>query len=107
MPVIEIVSPEAHVDVKPVEVTKSPQKSREELENLSVNDVTDSLLDSVEHNHMSPRELEGSPKGSNVHGTHSSPLGSEDLRPTGMEQTSQIPREVLENPKVDEISEPF
>jgi hypothetical protein len=33
----------------------------------------------VEHNHLSPRELGKSPKESNVRGTHSSPLGREDV----------------------------
>ena len=77
------------------------------LENPSVTEVTESLMDSVEHNHMSPRELVESLKGSNVHGTHSSPIGCEDIRPNGVEQTNQTLREVLENPTIDEVSEPL
>jgi len=107
MQVLEPISPVAHVDVQPVEVTKLHQKSREVWENPSVTTVTESLLDGVEHNHKSPWELGESPKDSNVHGTHSSPLGREDIRSTGVAKKSQIPREVLENPTVDEISEPL
>jgi len=58
MPVLEDVSLVAHDDVQSVEVGMSHQKPREELENPTVNIVTSSLLDSVEHNHGNPRELE-------------------------------------------------
>jgi hypothetical protein len=53
---------------------------------------------------MSPRELGRSPKESNVRVTHSSPLGREDIRPDGVEQTTQTS---LEIPVTDEVSEPL
>lgn len=85
MSVIEPVSHEAHDDVQPVEVRTLIQKPREELENPLVTADTESLLDSVKHTHMNPRELVESPKESNVRVTHSSPPGREDLRPNGVE----------------------
>jgi len=105
MPVLEPVSLVAHDDVQNVEVTMLNQKSREVLKNPSVTELTDSLLENVEYNHMSPRELVESPKDSNVHDTHSSPLGCEDIRPIGVEQTNQTSREGLEIPVVDGVSE--
>ena len=48
-------------------------------ENPKVTDVTNSLLDSVQHNHVTPRELVESPNGAIEHVTHSSPLGREDI----------------------------
>jgi len=70
-------------------------------------DVTNSLLDSLKHNHVSPRELVESPKGSIERVTYSSPLGREDMRHVGVEQTTQTSREELEIPTVDDISEPL
>lgn len=84
MPVLELVSPVAHDDVKPVEVRKLHRTSREVLDNPLVTVATKSLLDSVKHNHMSPRELVESPKVSNERETHSSPLGRENIRPNGV-----------------------
>ena len=108
MPVLEkVVSPVAHVDVEPVEVGRSHQTSREVLENPTVTAVTNSLLYSVKHNHVSPRELVESPNGSIECATHSSPLGHEDIRPGGVEQTNQTSREELEIPTIDDISEPL
>jgi len=107
MPMLELVSPVAHDDVQNVEVTTLTQTSREVLENSSVTENTDLLLDSVEHNHMTLQELGESPKVSNVHGTHSSPLGREDIRPNGVGLTIQTPREGLEIPVVDEGLEPL
>jgi len=104
MPVLELVSPKMHVDVRPVEVTTLIQKSREVWENPLVTTDTESLLDSVEHNHMSPRELGKSPKESNVSGTHSSPLGREDLRPNRVEQNTQMS---LVIPATDDVSKPL
>ena len=99
--------PFSHDDVQPIEVGMSHQKPREELENPTVNVVTSSLLDSVEHNHGNPRELEESPKGPNEHVTHSSLLGREDVRPDGAVPIIQTSREELENPTVDDVSVPF
>jgi hypothetical protein len=103
----EVVSLVAHDDVQPVEVGRSYQTSREVLENPKMTDVTNPLLDSVDHNLVSPTELVESPKGSNERHTHSSPLGREDIRPNGVAQTNQTSREVLENPKVYDFSEPL
>jgi len=74
-------TPVAHDDVQPVEVVRSHQTSREVLENPTVTEVTESLLDGVEHNHVNQHELLESPKSSNERATHSSPLGREDIRP--------------------------
>jgi len=71
----KIVSPVAHDNVQLVGVGRMHQTPREVLENPSVNDVTNPLLDSVEHNHGIPRELGKSPKGPNECVKHSSPLG--------------------------------
>jgi hypothetical protein len=108
MPVSEkIVSPVAHVDVHSVEVEKSHQASREVLENPTVTVATNPLLDSVKNNHVNHRELEESPIGSIESASHLSPLGREDVRPDGVEQTHQILREELEIPVIDDISEPL
>jgi len=103
----KVVSHIAHDDVQPVEVGRSHQTSREVLKNPNVTDVTNSLLDSVEHNLVNSRELVESPKGSTEHVTHSSPLGREDIRPNGLAQKTQTSREELENPTVDDVFEPL
>jgi len=107
----KVVSPVAHVDVQSVGVGKLHQIPREVLENPAVTDVTNPLLDSVEHNHGNLRELGYSPKGYNERVTHSSPLGREDLRPNptvndvsellqvGVEHDHVSPRELEESPK--------
>jgi hypothetical protein len=105
MPVIEPVSLEVHVDVQSIEVGRSHQIQREVLENPVVTNVTNTLLDSVQHNHEKPMELGESPQVSNERGAHSSPLGREDVRPNGVDQTHQTSREVLENPVIEDKSE--
>jgi len=85
--------------------TLTHQTLREVLENPTVSDVTNSLLDSVKHNHVSQREMVESPNSSIERVTHSSPLGREDLRPDEVEQTTQTSREELEIPTVDDVSE--
>jgi hypothetical protein len=75
----EVVSPVAHVDVQPVEVGRSHQTSREVLENPTVSDVTNSLLDSVKHNHVSQRELVESPKGARESVTRPSHVEHDDM----------------------------
>lgn len=92
-PVLEkVVSPVEHDDVQPVEAVRSHQTSREVLENPTM---------------TAPRELVESPNGFIEHVTHSSPLGREDIRPDGVEQTTQTLREELAIPTVDEVSEPL
>jgi len=59
----EVVSLVEHDDVQPVEVGRSKQTSRKGLDNPTVTDVTNSLLDSVKHNQVSPLERVESPKG--------------------------------------------
>lgn len=78
-PVLEVVSPVAHADMHPVEVMRSHQTSREELEIPTVNDATDSLLDGVEYNKVSLRELVESPKGAHESVPHSSPVENDDM----------------------------
>jgi len=106
-PVLDVVSPEAHDDVQPVEARQSPQTSREVLENPVLTDATNSLLDGVEHNHVSHWELGMSPNGSTVRITQASPLGREDIRPMGEAQITQTSREDGEIPSVDDVSEPL
>lgn len=107
-PVLEkIVSPIVHDDVQPVEVGESDQTSREELERPTLTNVTTSLLDSAEHNHGNPREPGESPKGPTASVSHLSPLGREDIRPVGEAQLTRASREELENPTVDDFSEPL
>jgi hypothetical protein len=89
-PVLEVVSPVAHVDVQPVEVVRSHQTSREVLENPAVNDATDSLLDGVEHNHVCPRELLESPKGAREHVIHSSSVEHDDMHELSAEFQEQL-----------------
>jgi len=72
-----------------------------------ITNVTVSLLDGVEHNHVSPRELMESPKGIHEHVAYSSPLGREDIRPDEVAKSNQTSQEVLENPTVDGVSEPL
>jgi hypothetical protein len=50
------------------------QTSREDLENPTVDDVTVTLSNDVEHNHSIPWELVESPKGSHERVLHSSPF---------------------------------
>jgi len=69
-----------------------------------VTDVTNSLLDSVQHNHVTPRELVESPNGAIERVTHSSPLGREDIQPDEVEQITQTSREELVIPTVDDVS---
>jgi hypothetical protein len=102
-PVLELVSPVKNDDMQPVEVRKLTKEPRKVELNPLVTENTESLLDSVEHNHMSPRELGESPKESNVRGTHSSPRGHEDMRPNGVEQTTQTS---LVTSVTDDVSEP-
>ena len=78
-PVLEVVSPVAHANVHPVEVMRSHQTSREELEIPTVNDATDSLLDGVEHNHVTPRELVERSKGAHESVPQSSPVEHYDM----------------------------
>ena len=103
----KVVSPIKHDEVQPVEAGRSHQTSQEVLENSTVTAVTNSLLDSVKHNHVSPRELVESPNGFIERVAHSSPLGHEDIRPDGVEQTTQTSREEFEIPTVDEVSDPL
>ena len=76
---LEVVSPVAHVDVHSEEVKRLHQTSQEGLEIPTVEDVTTTLFDDVEHNHSSPRELEESPNGSHEHVSHSSPVKHDDV----------------------------
>ena len=85
--------------------TLTHQTSWEVLENTTVSDVTNSFLDSVKLNHVSQRELVESPNSSIERVTHSSPLGREDVRPDGVEQTTQTSRAELEIPTADDVSE--
>jgi len=106
-PVLDVVSPKAHDDVQPVEVRQSPQPSREVLENPVLTDATNSLLDGVEHNHVSHQELGMSPNGSTVRVTQAFHLGREDIRPMGEVQITQTSREEGEIPSADDVSEPL
>ncbi|AES70252.2 DUF4283 domain protein [Medicago truncatula] len=63
-PVLKVVSPVVHDDVHSEREERLHQTSQGELENPTVNDVTVTLSDDVEHNHSNPRELVESPKGS-------------------------------------------
>jgi len=81
-PVLEVVS---HADVHPVEVMRSHQTSREELAIPMVIDATDSLLDGVEHNHVSPWELVESPKDAHESVPHSSPVEHDDMNEVSVE----------------------
>jgi len=84
-PVLEIVSPVAHTDVHPVEVMRSHQTLWEELVIPTVNDATYSLLDDVEHDHVSPRELVESPKGAYESVPHASPVEHDGMNEVSAE----------------------
>jgi hypothetical protein len=103
----EVVSPDEHVDVQPVDAGKYQQTSREVLENPKVSAVTNTHLDDVGHNHASHREVLVDSDVSIERITHSSPLGREGVRPDGVEQTTQTSRGDLENPTVNDVSEPL
>ena len=72
VPVLELVSPVEHVGVHSERVVQSHLTSWEVLENPTMDDVTVTLSDDVEHNRQSPQELEESPKGSCERVPHSS-----------------------------------
>jgi len=72
--VLKVVSPIAHDDVHSEREERLHQTSREELENPTVDDVTVTLSDDVDHNHSIPQELVESPKGSHERASHSSPI---------------------------------
>ncbi|AET00278.2 hypothetical protein MTR_5g090310 [Medicago truncatula] len=72
MPVLEVVSPVAHVDVHSERAEQLHLTSREVLENPTMDDVSSLLSDEVDYNLSSPRELEESPKGSIESAPHSS-----------------------------------
>jgi hypothetical protein len=78
-PVLEVVSPVAHVDVHFDEVERLHRTSQERLEIPTVDDVTATIFDDVEHNHSSPRELVDSPKGSHENVSNSSPVEHNDM----------------------------
>jgi len=108
MPMLEkVVSPVAHDVVHSVEVGTSHQASQEVLENPTVTVVTNPLLDSVKHNHVNHRDLGESPDGYIERAMHSSPLGSEDVRPDGAAQIGLTLRQELEILGIDDISEPL
>ncbi|RHN79186.1 hypothetical protein MtrunA17_Chr1g0174361 [Medicago truncatula] len=86
MPVLEVVSPVAHVDVHFEIVEKLHMTSREVLENPTMDDVSGLLSDEVDHNRSSPRELEESPKGS-----HESERNLSSLRE--LEESPKVPIE--------------
>jgi len=71
-PVLE--SPVAHADVHSERAERLHQSSREKLDNPTIDDVTVTRSDDVEHNHSIPRELAKSPKGSHECVSHSSPV---------------------------------
>lgn len=64
MPVLEVVSPVAHVDVHSERAEQLHLTSREVLENSMMDDVSGFPSDEVDHNRSRPEELEESPKGS-------------------------------------------
>lgn len=72
--VLEVVSPVVHDDVHSKRAEWLHQSSREELENPTVDDVTVTLSDDVEHNHSIPRKLLESLNGSHERVSHSSPV---------------------------------
>ncbi|AES63849.1 hypothetical protein MTR_2g013990 [Medicago truncatula] len=104
---VKVVSHVAHDDVQPVEAGRSQQTSWEVVENPMVSVVTNSPLDGVRYNLVNSRELVESPNGSIERVTHSSPLGREDVRLDGVEQTTQTSLEELEIPTVDDVSDPL
>jgi hypothetical protein len=106
-PVLEVVYTDAHADVQNAEGRRSPQTSREVLENPVVTVVSKSLLDSVGNTHVSQRELEESPIGFPGRDPHSAPLGREDIQPRGESLRIQTLTEELEIPAVDDVSEPL
>jgi len=79
MLVLEVFSPVTHADVHSEQVEQLHRTSREGLEIPTVDDVTATLFDDVEHNHSSLRELVDSPKGSHDHVSHSSLVEHDDV----------------------------
>jgi len=70
VPVLDLVSPVEHVSVHSERAVQSHLTSREVLDNPTMDDVTVTLSDDVEHNRPSPREQ--SPKGSDERVPHKS-----------------------------------
>jgi len=84
-PVIEFVSPYVHYDVHSKKVEQLHPTSREEVQIPTVDDVTATLSDDVEHNHLTPRELMESPKGSHEHVPHLSIVEHDDVHEVSVE----------------------
>jgi len=106
MPVIDIVSSVTHVDVHSKKAEKFPLTSREVLENPTMDDVTVTLSDDVEHNHSSPRELVQSPKGSHVSVSHSSPVEHNKVHDVSIESVQVQTDNVVDQSDVHTGSRP-
>jgi len=96
MPVLELVSPDAHVDVPSERAEQLHLTLREVLENHVLDEVT--LSDDVEHNRSCSRELVESPKGYYERVSHSSQVEHIEVHEVSVEsaqvQTDTIVEQV-------------
>jgi hypothetical protein len=72
-------SPLGREDIQPMGEVQMIQTSTEEEEIPTVDDVSEPLQDGVEHDHVSPRELEKSPKGARESVPSPSPVEHADV----------------------------
>lgn len=96
IPVLEVVSPIAQVDVHPG-AERLHQTSREELENPTLDVVTVTLSDDVENNRSSPRKLVESPKGYHERVPHSSPDEHNEVHEVSVESVQVQTNNVVEH----------
>jgi hypothetical protein len=104
MLVLEVVSPIAHVDVHSERAEQLHLTSQEVLENPMRDDVSSLLLDEVDHNRSSPRELEECPKGS--HESEHNLSSPRELKesPKGPIESAPHSSHVVEHQEVHEVS---
>jgi len=98
MLVLELVSPDAHIDVPSERAEQLHLTSQEVLENHVLNEVTVTHSDDVEHNRSCPRELVESPKGYYERVSHSSQVEHIEVHEVSVEsaqvQTDTIDEQV-------------
>ena len=104
MPVLEVVSHVAHVDVHSERAEQLHLTSREMLENPMMDDVSGLISHEVDRNHSSPRELEESPKGSHKSEHNLSSPRELEESPKGPIESAPHSSHVVENQEVHEVS---
>ena len=87
-PVLEFVSPVAHIDVHFEEEEQLQMEPQEVVENPNVSDATTDLSDVVEQEHSGSQELVESPKVSNANATLTFHVAHDDVQKRSVELVS-------------------